>query len=59
MINIWEQVVEEALASHEIGVISPDDTYETARKKLNLLLTVNQDIGKFYESQKCIKTQKN
>jgi len=41
----WLRAIDEALVVHHVGIANADDDYETARKILNLLLCVAQDIG--------------
>lgn len=41
----WLRAIDEAMVVHHVGIADQADDYETARKKMNLLLCVAQDIG--------------
>jgi hypothetical protein len=45
--NVWERTVDEALVSAHLGVTCDEDTYETAKKKLNDLICWNIKLDRF------------
>ena len=47
----WLRVIDEAMVVHHCGVADPSDDYETAKRKLNTLLCIAQDIGSYFASQ--------
>lgn len=44
----WLRAVDEALVTHHLGVAEPTDDYETAKRKLNNLLSHSQSIGEYF-----------
>ena len=44
----WMRVIDEAMVIHHCGVADPADDYETAKRKLNSLLCIAQDIGEYF-----------
>lgn len=47
----WLRAIDEALVVHHIGIADPTDDYETAKRKLNVLLCVAQQIGEDFGKQ--------
>lgn len=47
----WIRAIDEALVVHHIGIADPTDNYETAKRKLNVLLCVAQQIGEDFGKQ--------
>ena len=47
----WMRVIDEAMVVHHCGVADPADDYETAKRKLNILLCCTQDIGAYFAKQ--------
>lgn len=45
---VWLRVIDEALTVHHIGVADPADDYATAKRKMDSLLCVAQDIGAYF-----------
>lgn len=41
----WMRVIDEAMVVHHAGVADATDSYEVAKQKMNLLLSLAQDIG--------------
>ena len=44
----WLRVIDEAMVTHHLGVADPTDDYETAKRKMNNLLSHAQDIGAYF-----------
>ena len=44
----WLRAVNEAMVVHDCGVVDPSDDYDTAKRKLNALLSVAPDIGSYW-----------
>ena len=47
----WLRVIDEAMVTHHLGVADPGDDYETAKRKMNNLLCMAQDIGTYFAKQ--------
>lgn len=47
----WLRVIDEAMVTHHLGVADPTDDYETAKRKMNTLLCMAQDIGADFAKQ--------
>ena len=47
----WMRVIDEAMVTHHLGVADPGDDYETAKRKMNNLLCMAQDIGNYFAKQ--------
>lgn len=47
----WLRVIDEAMVTHHLGVADPTDDYETAKRKMNTLLSAAQDIGTYFAKQ--------
>lgn len=47
----WLRVIDEAMVVHHLGVADPTDDYETAKRKMNTLLCMAQDIGADFAKQ--------
>lgn len=47
----WMRVIDEAMVTHHLGVAAPADDYETAKRKMNNLLCMAQDIGTYFAKQ--------
>ena len=47
----WMRAIDEALVTHHLGVADIADDYEAAKKKLNTLLCLNQDIGEYFSAK--------
>jgi len=48
----WAKAIDEALVMSFIGVANADDSYDEAKRKLNLLLCQAEDIGAYFEREK-------
>lgn len=44
----WLRAIDEAMVVHHVGIAEMSDDYETAKRKLNTLLAVVQDIGEYF-----------
>lgn len=44
----WLRAIDEAMVVHHLGTAEASDDYETAKRKVNLLLTTAQDIGAYF-----------
>ena len=47
----WIRAIDEAMVTHHLGVADIADDYEAAKKKLNTLLCLNQDIGEYFSAK--------
>lgn len=47
----WIRAIDEAMVTHHLGVADIADDYEAAKKKLNALLCLNQDIGEYFSAK--------
>ena len=47
----WLRAIDEALLDHHVGVAEASDDYETAKRKLNVLLCHAQSIGEYFAKQ--------
>ena len=47
----WIRAIDEAMVTHHLGVADIVDDYEAAKKKLNTLLSLNQDIGEYFSAK--------
>lgn len=47
----WIRAIDEAMVTHYLGVADIADDYEAAKKKLNTLLILNQDIGGYFSAK--------
>lgn len=51
---VWLRVIDEALTVHHIGVADPADDYATAKRKMDSLLCVAQDIGAYFATDAAV-----
>ena len=47
----WMRAIDEAMVVHHIGIADRADSYEVAKKKLNALLILNQNIGEYFSAK--------
>lgn len=47
----WLRVIDEAMVCSHLGVANPSDTYEEAKKKLNLLICHEAGVNEYFNSQ--------
>ena len=47
----WLRAIDEAMIDHHCGVVDASDDYETAKRKLNILLCSAQTIGAHFAKQ--------
>lgn len=47
----WIRAIDEAMVVHHIGIADRADSYEVAKKKLNALLILNQNIGEYFSAK--------
>lgn len=50
--NNWYRVVDEALVCAHLGVANEDDSYEEAKRKMNILLAYHEGVGEYFAKAK-------